>query len=88
MNLLEQISKADARKMIAALSVIAMIIFFVLIFAFEIPDNNKELAYVVGGAFVGTCIGSVYQYFFGSSQGSAEKQAELNRSRSKKAEDE
>lgn len=88
MNLLEQISKSDARKVIAAISVIAMIIFLILIFTCELPENNKELAYVVGGAFVGSCISSVYQYFFGSSQGSADKQAELsnrNRNRNRKA---
>jgi drug/metabolite transporter (DMT)-like permease len=81
MKSLESISKSDARKVIAAFSMIALIIFLVLIFTCEIPDNNKDLAYVVGGAFIGSCISSVYNYFFGSSQGSADKQMELREKR-------
>ena len=78
---LESISKADARKVITAFSMIALIIFLVLMFTVEIPENNKDLAYVVGGAFIGSCISSVFNYFFGSSQGSSDKQKELSQIR-------
>ena len=79
MDMLENISKSDARKVIAAISLIALIAFLVLIFTCEIPNNNKDLAYVVGGAFIGSCITSIFNYYFGSSQGSADKQQQLTK---------
>jgi uncharacterized membrane protein YadS len=79
MQMLDTISKSDARKVIAAISMIAMIAFLVLIFTCEIPNNNKDLAYVVGGAFIGSCITSIFNYYFGSSQGSADKQQQLTK---------
>lgn len=79
MQMLDTISKSDARKVIAAISLIALIAFLVLIFTCEIPNNNKDLAYVVGGAFIGSCITSIFNYYFGSSQGSADKQQQLTK---------
>jgi uncharacterized BrkB/YihY/UPF0761 family membrane protein len=74
----EQISKSDARKVITVISLIALVAFLILIFTCEIPNNNKDLAYVVGGAFIGSCISSIFNYYFGSSQGSADKQQQIN----------
>ena len=79
MQMLDTISKSDARKVIAAISLIALIAFLILIFTCEIPNNNKDLAYVVGGAFIGSCITSIFNYYFGSSQGSADKQQQLTK---------
>ena len=79
MQVLDTISKSDARKVIAAISLIALIAFLILIFTCEIPNNNKDLAYVVGGAFIGSCITSIFNYYFGSSQGSADKQQQLTK---------
>ena len=79
MQMLDTISKSDARKVIAAISLIALIAFLVLIFTCEIPNNNKDLAYVVGGAFIGSCITIIFNYYFGSSQGSADKQQQLTK---------
>ena len=79
MQMLDTISKSDARKVIAAISLIALIAFLVLIFTCEIPNNNKDLAYVVGGAFIGSCITSIFNYYFGSSQGSADKQQQITK---------
>ena len=79
MQMLDKISKSDARKVIAAISLIALIAFLILIFTCEIPNNNKDLAYVVGGAFIGSCISSIFNYYFGSSQGSADKQQQLTK---------
>lgn len=78
MLMFEQLTKSDARKVIAAISLMALIAFLILIFTCEIPNNNKDLAYVVGGAFIGSCISSIFNYYFGSSQGSADKQQQLN----------
>ena len=64
------------------ISLLSLAAFIVMIFVVEIPENNKELAYVAGGAFMGSIVGQVVQYYFGSSKGSYDKQQELEKLRS------
>lgn len=77
-EMFEIVSKSDTRKVITVISLIALVAFLFLIFTCEIPNNNKDLAYVVGGAFIGSCISSIFNYYFGSSQGSTDKQQTIN----------
>lgn len=42
----------------------------------SLPDGSKEIAYILLGALTANT-NSVYQYFFGSSKGSADKTAQL-----------
>jgi hypothetical protein len=51
---------------------------FVLIFTVELPENNKEMAYLVVGNFMGA-FGTIVAFWFSSSKGSVDKQIELNK---------
>jgi hypothetical protein len=66
-----------------ALGAVIMISFFtivsILIFK-EIPKGNSELLYLLLGADIGFA-GSVVQYFFGSSAGSAAKSEILTKTK-------
>jgi len=65
-----------------ALGALIVLVFFVLIyivFKFALPDENKEIGYMVIGALV-MKFGDVVAYFFNSSKGSAEKTDIISRS--------
>jgi drug/metabolite transporter (DMT)-like permease len=48
-----------------------------LLFFVEIPEKNKDVVNFILGVVVGTGLTGVFQYFFGSSKGSKDKQNEL-----------
>ena len=62
--------------------VIATVLLGAALFAFEIPLDNKELAYMMFGAMLAHC-GTIINYHRGSSNGSASKQAMLDKIKDK-----
>ncbi len=63
---------------LAAFIMLAIAVFVILLFYVTIPDGNNEIVYMAFGIFMG--IGtSVAAFFFGSSQGSKDKEAFLNK---------
>lgn len=63
---------------LAGLSTIVMLILMFLVFLVELPQSNHDIAVMLLGQFMGINV-MVYSYFFGSSKGSADKTASLNR---------
>ena len=62
------------------LGAIIMICFFVvlgLLIFHGMPENNKDVLYLIIGALIGFA-GSVVNYFYGSSKGSSDKSEMLN----------
>lgn len=63
------------------LGAIIMICFFIvmgLLIFHAMPDNNKDVLYLIIGALIGFA-GSVVNYFYGSSKGSSDKTELLNK---------
>ena len=54
---------------------IVMMLFFI-----EIPDENRDIVNFILGVVIGTGLTSIFNFFFGSSQGSKDKSDILNRS--------
>jgi hypothetical protein len=54
----------------------AVIIVFLLFFV-EIPEKNRDVINFILGVVVGTGLTGIFQYFFGSSQGSRDKADQL-----------
>ena len=48
-----------------------------LLFFIEIPDKNRDVINFILGVVVGTGLTGIFQYFFGSSQGSKDKADQL-----------
>jgi hypothetical protein len=67
-----QMSKETTRAVIAILSVIGIIAIAGGMFILQIPDGSKEFFLIIL-TFLVAKIGSVFDFFFGSSQGSADK---------------
>lgn len=51
----------------------------IMLFFVEIPENNKPIIDMSIGMLIGTGVGSILQYFFGSSQGSKNKEGILGK---------
>lgn len=61
---------------LAAFIMIALFALLIMLFFIEIPDGNNEIVYMAVGIFMGIAT-TVAAFFFGSSQGSKEKDAGL-----------
>jgi len=60
---------------IGVFSFSAIIVF--LLFFIEVPDKNRDVINFILGVVVGTGLTGIFQYFFGSSQGSRDKADQL-----------
>jgi hypothetical protein len=58
--------------------VVGAIALLFLIFTTSIPDNNKDMAHLFVGGYIGWT-GSVIYFWVGTSKGSTDKQEELNK---------
>lgn len=76
------------RNWLAIGAVVLGFLYIFLITFVPIPDQNIRFADTVLGVVIGTIISTVFQYYFGSSQGSNEKQKILNQNISKSPENE
>ena len=65
-------SKAEERTVISLLMMIVIIAILTLMFTVELPDNNKDMAYLVVGGLMGSFT-TVISFWFGSSKGSTDK---------------
>ena len=65
-------SKAEERTVISLLMMIVIIAILTLMFTVELPDNNKDMAYLVVGGLMGSFT-TVIAFWFGSSKGSTDK---------------
>lgn len=65
------------RTLIALISLIIIALLICGLFFIPIPDNAKDLINIALGFIAGYC-GSVFNYYFGSSDGSTKKTALLN----------
>ena len=74
---MEKPSKETIRGVLSVLMILMMIGLFILIFTVELPENNKEMAYLLVGAVSGSFT-TIISFWYGSSQGSADKQDKLN----------
>ena len=57
-------------------AVIVLLLFFI-----EIPDKNRDVVNFILGVVIGTGLTQIFQYFFGSSQGSKDKSEEIQKIR-------
>lgn len=78
MGISDKITQADARLVITVILGIVALALLILVFVCPLPDNNKELALLIAGNFMGAFLTSI-TFWFGSSKGSADKQQELNK---------
>ena len=72
------LSKSEIRAIISVCMILGIVGLFALIFTVNLPTNNKEMAYLLVGAFSGSFT-TIIAFWFGSSQGSADKQEQLNK---------
>lgn len=72
MSVTEHISKAEARTVLSVVIVFVTLALLIMIFTIELPDNNKDMAYLVVGGFIGSFT-TIVAFWFGSSKGSADK---------------
>lgn len=61
---------------LASFVMAALVIMFMLLFFVEIPEGNSEIVYMAFGIFLGIA-SSVAAFFFGSSQGSKDKDTSM-----------
>lgn len=66
-------SKNAMRAVIAILSIMFFFMYVTAITFIVIPEGNMRFVDIVLGALIATVIGSVYAYFYGTTQGSADK---------------
>lgn len=78
MSITEKISQADVRFVLTILMVVGAIALLFMIFTMPIPDNNKDMAHLFVGGYIGWT-GSVIYFWVGTSKGSHDKQIELNK---------
>lgn len=65
--------KNGMRAVLALISVLFFFFYVTAITFIDIPGNNVRNVDIILGALIANVIGCVYQYFYGSSQGSADK---------------
>ncbi len=70
--------KETTRAIIAVLSVIGIILIAVEMFFFKVPIESKDFFLIIL-TFLVAKIGTVYDFFFGSSQSSADKTAIIDK---------
>jgi len=63
---------------LAGLTAIITLILIIVVFFREVPDKNKDIAFMMLGQFMGIDV-MVYSYFFGSSKSSADQHEATNR---------
>lgn len=61
---------------LAAFIMISLMILLLMLFFVEIPEGNSEIVYMAIGIFMGI-VSTVAAFFFGSSQGSKDKETSL-----------
>lgn len=66
--------KVDFRNVLGILSIILGFAYIFLITFVEIPEQNQRYADTVLGVIISMVLTTVYNYFFGSSKGSTDKQ--------------
>lgn len=76
--MLERISKAEARVVLSVIMVLVTLILLAMIFFVPLPDQNKEMALLVVGGFIGSFT-TIIAFWFGTSKGSADKNKLLTR---------
>lgn len=72
MNWFTNSSKSEERTIISLFMVILIVALLLLMFMIELPDNNKDMAYLVVGALMGSFT-TIIAFWFGSSKGSSDK---------------
>lgn len=72
MTWFDNTSKAEERTIISLLMVIVIVALLFLMFVIELPDNNKDMAYLVVGGLMGSFT-TIIAFWFGSSKGSSDK---------------
>jgi fluoride ion exporter CrcB/FEX len=65
-------SKAEERTVISLVMMLIIIAILFLMFTVEIPEGNRDMAYLVVGGILGSYT-TVIAFWFGSSKGSSDK---------------
>lgn len=73
-----KIDKTTTRFILACAGVLFAFIWFIMLVFFEPPEANRDLISTITGAIIAICIKEIYGFFFGSSQGSADKTELMN----------
>lgn len=79
MTWFDNTSKAEERSILSFLMMVIVMAILMGIFAVEIPDNNKDMAYLVVGGLMGSFT-TIIAFWFGSSKGSSDKTDIINQS--------
>ena len=73
-------SNSEERTIISLFMLIVIVALLFLMFIIELPENNKEMAYLVVGALMGSFT-TVIAFWFGSSKGSSDKTDIINQNK-------
>ena len=72
MNWFTNSSSSEERTIISLFMVVVIVALLFLMFIIELPENNKEMAYLVVGGLMGSFT-TIIAFWFGSSKGSSDK---------------
>ena len=73
-----KINKTSIRFILACVGLAFSMAWFILLLFVEPPEVNRDMISAATGAIIAICLKEVFGYFFGSSQGSADKTDILN----------
>jgi len=73
-----KITKENIQLILSIMMVAFSFTWFTLLLFHDVPEGNKELVSAASGFFLGTGLALIYQYYFGSSKGSADKTNMMN----------
>lgn len=77
MTWFDNTSKAEERSILSLMMMVVVMAILMGIFTVEIPDNNKDMAYLVVGGLMGSFT-TIIAFWFGSSKGSSDKTDIIN----------
>lgn len=80
MNWFTNSSNSEERTIISLFMLIVIVALLFLMFIIELPENNKEMAYLVVGALMGSFT-TIIAFWFGSSKGSSDKTDIINQNK-------
>lgn len=73
-----KISKNLTRLILAIMGVVFCLAWFAALLFIPVPEVNRDLVNIITGAMIGVVLTQIYNYFFGSSQSSADKTDMMN----------
>lgn len=74
-----KLTKTNIRFILALAGIAFSITWFIMLLFVTPPEVNRDMVSAITGAIIAICLKEVYGYYYGSSQGSADKTEMLNK---------